>query len=141
MNFKARPAHFWFVPIYLFALSMLRWSVMVGVLTYRGDLEWRVDRCATVFVYLPMLAAFLGISFAMSGAYFLWRSSMQKNLLVLLLYSLIFLSWGVTDIYYHHRQEFRCSVAGEIKGAGEHYWTWWFIPHSVLPQYQPNKQA
>jgi hypothetical protein len=131
---KARPSHIWFVPIFLFGLSTLRWVAFTGFLAYFGELEWPLDYFGITHVYLPFLAALLGLSVAIVAARVLRRSVLRKNLCALTIYALTFLSWGVVDIRYFHYQAFHCGM--HDGKSWEDYWTWYFIPYDFVPRYK-----
>jgi len=129
---KARPAYVWFVPIFLFGFSTFLWAAITGLFAYHGELVWPRDYYGVTNTYLPLLASLLGLSVAIVAARNLWHSIFRKNLCVLAVYTVTFVSWGVVDIHYYHYQAFHCGLQG---GASrEDYWTWWFIPQALVPR-------
>ncbi len=124
----------WLVPIFLFGGSTFLWAAFTGLFTYHGELVWPRDYHGLTHIYLPFLASLLGLSLAILAARVLWQSILQKNLWALAMYTLIFLSWGVADIHYHHYQAFHCSLQGG--DSREDYWTWWFVPQVFVPRHK-----
>jgi hypothetical protein len=137
---KIKPVHIWYVGVMVFGLSVLLWTCSIVLIAIKFKPDLRTDSYAVTDLYLPLLAAFLGICWPLASLRRLRNASRRKNLICFGVYVVVMLAWGVTDVKHE-----RYQVGGHdypnnpLVDGHRYYWhiyfTWYFLPYRSIHNY------
>ncbi len=134
MKIRIRPFHSWWLGVLFFAPAVFIWIAAFVLFAIKGILDCPFDWYGIRHIYLPFVAALVGLMVPIVCLRVLRRSHPRVWISTLLIYITVMLTWGVVDIRYQNYQ-----VGGHNYPNGplvdghryfsHHYYTWYFLPY------------
>jgi hypothetical protein len=130
---RIHPGHTWWLGVGLFTPSIVIWAIFVGLLIYKGMFSVSFDWHSIKHLYLPLLAALVGVAAPLVCLRFLRRASWRFTGWAFTGYLAAMLTWAVIDIRHEHYQMGGHDYpSGPLVDGHRYYWhiyyTWYFIP-------------
>lgn len=134
---RLRPVHVWWLGVIVFAPSAFAWLFTVGYSLFNGTLDCRLDWQSTRHVYLPFLAAFVGLCVPLLCLRFLRNVTPRVVTVLFASYVAGMVAWGIADI---RNQNFQIAgheypnspLADGHKHHFHSYYTWYFLPYALI---------
>ena len=95
---RIRPVYIWLPGVFFFGLSIIIWGRLLGGFVRNGQFDWTLDRHSVAYLYLPLLAAGVGLVTPLVCLWRLWAASWRSNARLFTIYAAIMLTWGAIDV-------------------------------------------
>lgn len=134
---KVRPISLWWFGVALFAPSIALWSFVIGISASHGTFNPGFDRVAVFSVYLPLVAAVVGIGVPIVCLHCLNNASWKVTRLAFSGYLSAMLVWGSVDVRSGNYQVGGHDYPnGPLADGHSQYWhfyvTWYFFPYKLI---------
>ncbi len=131
---KMQPFYIWWLGVAFFAPAVFIWVTMFVLFPIKGLFDCPFDWHGIRYIYLPFLAAVLGLCILVVCLRVMRRTSARVCVWVFIAYSVIMLTWGIIDIRCENYQ-----LGGYKYPNGplvdrhryyfHQYYTWYFFPY------------
>ena len=131
---KLKLFHVWWLGILLFTPSVLIHICWLVFFSIDGSLYVPSDWHGIAHIYLPFLAALLGLCIPIVCLRLLRRSPRRRWAPIFIVYVVVMLTWGIIDIRCEHWQIGGHRYPNGVLVDGHkyywhHYHTWYFLPY------------
>ena len=131
---RFRPVHTWWLGVVLFTPSVLTWIFVLATSIYLRKFNCPFDSYGIRFIYLPLLAAVLGLTVPVVSLRLLRSASWRLTKWAFTGYLAFFLIWAGIDIRCeNHQMGGHDYPNGPIADGHRYYWhsyfTWYFVPY------------
>lgn len=138
-----KPVHVWWIGVFLFLPSCLLWGWFGVMSIWKFKQFGTPDWYGLTHVYLPMLAAIVGLSVPMICLRRFGKLSAKPTFSAFAVFVAVMLAWGVLDVRNEHYQVNGHDYPnGVLVDGHRHYWhlyfTWYFLPYRAIQGYRFN---
>lgn len=134
---KFRPYDAWWIGVVLFGPAVAMWLFLIVFALIKGMFHCPLDWHGMRHVYLPFLAALVGLVIPLVCLRAFRGSRPRAWVPALVVYALVMLAWGIIDIRCEnyqlggHRYPNGPLVDGH-KYYFHQYYTWYFLPYRLI---------
>ena len=132
-----KPRHIWWMGVLIFAPGFVVWVVVITLGVVNGTFSGSFDFHSIQRLYLPFLAATVGVFVPFACMRFFKDASTKVIWVMFVTYLVAMLAWGIADIRAENYQLGGHEFPDNIQ-EGDHahyfhaYYTWYFLPYKLI---------